>query len=76
MCDIYRDSILTIPTPCSASDCAGFLQDRMIDDLVGLTGPPRLQPVRFCRAVDHSRMLRDDPIHARAWKFQETMRMS
>lgn len=73
MCDIYRDSILTIAASCSASDCAGFLQDRIIEDAIELNGPPRFQSVRFRQTIDHSRMFRDDPIHARAWTFQETI---
>lgn len=73
MCDIYRDSVLTIAASSSSSDCAGFLQDRVIDDPLELKKPERLKSIRFRRAVDHSRMLRDDPIHSRAWTFQETI---
>lgn len=73
MCDIYRNSILTISASCSASDCAGFLKERIIDDPIELDNPPRLQSVRFRPTIDHSRMLHDDPIHARAWTFQETI---
>lgn len=73
MCDIYRNSVLTITASCSASDCAGFLRERIIDDPIELDKPLRLQSVRFRQAVDHSRMLRDDPIHSRAWTFQETI---
>lgn len=73
MCDIYRNSILTIAASCSASDCAGFLRERITDDPIELHKPPRLQSVRLRQAVDHSRMLRDDPIHSRAWTFQETI---
>lgn len=73
MCDIYRNSILTIAASCSISDSAGFLRERIVDDPVELNKPRRLQSVRFRQAIDHSRMLRDDPIHARAWTFQETI---
>lgn len=73
MCDIYRNSILTIAASCSASDCAGFLRERIVDDPIELNKPRRLQSVRFRQAIDHSRMLRNDPIHARAWTFQETI---
>lgn len=73
MCNIYQDSILTIAASCSASDCAGFLQERMINDPIELNGPQRFKSVRFRRAIDHSRMFREDPIHARAWTFQEAI---
>lgn len=73
MCDIYRNSILTIAASCSASDCDGFLRDRIIDDPIELEKPKRLQSVCFRQTIDHSRMFRDDPIHSRAWTFQETI---
>lgn len=73
MCDIYRDSIVTIAASCSASDSAGFLQDRKADDPVELNKPERLNSVHVRQAIDHSRMIRNDPIHARAWTFQETV---
>lgn len=72
MCDIYRNSIFTIAASCSASDCAGFLGERTIDDPIKLN-TPGLQSVRFRKTVDHSRMLREDPIHGRAWTFQEAI---
>lgn len=73
MCDIYRDSIVTIAASCSASDRDGFLQERLIDDAIKLAKPQRMESIRFRQAIDHSRMLRDDPIHSRAWTFQETI---
>lgn len=73
MCDIYRNSILTIAASCSASDSAGFLQERIVDDPVELTQPRGMESIRFRSSIDHTRMLRDDPIHSRAWTFQETI---
>lgn len=73
MCDIYRDSIVTIAASCSASDRNGFLQERLIDDAIKLAEPQKMESIRFRQAIDHSRMLRDDPIHSRAWTFQETI---
>lgn len=73
MCDIYRDSIVTIAASSSASDSAGFLQDRKVDDPVELNKPERLSSLHVRQAIDHSRMIRNDPIHARAWTFQETV---
>lgn len=64
---------MTIAASCSASDRAGFLRERLVDDPVELNKPQRLQAVRFRQAIDHSRMLRHDPIHTRAWTFQETI---
>lgn len=73
MLTIYRDSIVTIAASCSASDYNGFLQERMIDDPVKLAKPQKMESIRFRQAIDHSRMLRDDPIHSRAWTFQESI---
>lgn len=73
MCDIYRNSVLTIAASCSASDCTGFLGERTIKDPIRLDKPPRLQSLCFRQTIDHSRMLRTDPIHTRAWTFQETI---
>lgn len=73
MCDIYRDSVLTIAASCSASDSAGFLRDRMVHDPVEIKKPPRLSHIHIRQSVDHLQMVRDDPIHSRAWTFQETI---
>lgn len=84
MCDIYRNSILTIAASCSASDSTGFLQERIkdypieiqerkIDNPIETYRPQQLQSLRFRPAIDHSLMFRDDPIHTRAWTFQETI---
>lgn len=73
MCDIYRNSILTIAASCSGSDCEGFLRERLIEEPVALAKPSRLQSVRLRQAVNHSRMLHEDPIHSRAWTFQEAI---
>lgn len=73
MCDIYRHSVLTIAASCSASDSAGFLQHRMAARSLTLKQPARLRSLRLRETVDHRRMLREDPIHSRAWTFQETM---
>lgn len=73
MSDIYRDSILTIAASCSASDSAGFLQDRLVGDDVELAETETQDPIHVRQAIDHSRMIRNDPIHARAWTFQETI---
>ena len=56
MCDIYRNSSLTISAACSASDLSGFLWET----------PPQAR-------VNHEDMLSSDPIHTRAWTFQETL---
>lgn len=73
MCDIYQNSVLTISAACSASDCAGFLQERVAHDPIKLGTTRRLQSLCFRPAIDHSRGLLDDPIHSRAWTFQEMM---
>lgn len=73
MCDIYRNSILTIAASCSASDSAGFLQERIVDDPVELTQPRGMESIRFRPSIDHTRTHGDDPIHSRAWTFQETI---
>lgn len=73
MCDIYRNSVLTIAASCSSSDWEGFLRERTSASFVALTKPPKFQSLRLREAVDHRRMLHEDPIHARAWTFQETI---
>lgn len=73
MCEVYRESLLTIAASCSPSDQAGFLQQRLVENPIQLTKPQRLNSIHFRRAINHSQMLRDDPIHARAWTFQETI---
>ncbi len=55
MCDIYRDSALTISAACSSSDISGFLRE----------------PRPFHLHPDHKQMIQADPIHTRAWTFQE-----
>lgn len=73
MCEVYRESLLTIAASCSPSDQSGFLQQRLVDHPIRLNKPQRLKSIHFRRAINHSRMLRDDPIHARAWTYQETI---
>lgn len=73
MCDIYQDSILTIAASCSASDSSGFLQERITTSPIKLKSSERLKSVCFRPAIDHSQMLLEDPIHFRAWTFQENI---
>lgn len=73
MCDIYQNSIFTIAASCSDSDSAGFLQQRTLGISFKLGRLGGLSPVHVREAIDCSQRLRKDPIHARAWTFQETI---
>lgn len=75
MCDVYRHSSLTISAACSASGTEGFLWERDKSESFrpGPREPARLQHLRCRQAIDHRRMIREEPIHARAWTFQETI---
>lgn len=63
MCDIYRNSDLTLSAACSDNDLLGFLTPRR-------EGFQRDLP-RTRTTINHKKMLQTDPIHTRAWTFQE-----
>ena len=62
MCDIYRESSLTISAACSSSDLSGFLRQT-----------PCPLPINYKCNIDHKLQLDLDPIHTRAWTFQESI---
>lgn len=75
MADVYRHSSLTISAACSSSGDKGILWDRDKTESFGPNPgePARLQSLRCRPAIDHRRMIREEPIHSRAWTFQETI---
>lgn len=65
MCDIYRESFLTIAAGRALGDTDGFL--------IPWTFSTLLRNSTITRNINHNEMQLSDPLHQRAWTFQEVI---